>query len=337
MTTVKFNVTRHFAGGRTNSRGYATFSPTRRREIQPDETVVPTAFEQRFTGPFEVELDATDYGWAWNITVYPFGDIPYGGVFVIPDSNSPLDFIDLQRVDPVTLDSYSSPEASWWAMANSTIHSGKVDDGELILIRTDGDTVNAGTVVGPQGPQGDTGPAGPIGPTGLTGPQGVKGDKGDRGDPGGPVGPQGPAGPKGDKGDAGERGEAGQTGATGPKGDKGDTGATGPGVSTGAWTDASAGFLAGFTGILSFRNLNGQEAQVRANITGTFPANTETKVGVLTGGTKPTSLNGRGFVAFTDTGDVGSCSITTDGSVYVNNRTAAAKTKAQFNMAYPLG
>ena len=63
-------------------------------------------------------------------------------------------------------------------------------------------TIDLGSVIGPQGPKGETGA------TGAIGPQGPKGDTG-------ATGPQGPAGAKGATGDAGPQGAAGAKGADG--------------------------------------------------------------------------------------------------------------------------
>ena len=63
-------------------------------------------------------------------------------------------------------------------------------------------TIDLGSVIGPQGPKGATGAAG------TTGPQGPKGDTG-------AAGPQGSAGAKGETGAAGPQGAAGTKGADG--------------------------------------------------------------------------------------------------------------------------
>lgn len=97
----------------------------------------------------------------------------------------------------------------------AVISSAEVVDGDLKITVVNGDTYNAGYVVGPQGEQGEKGDKGDKGDTGDTGPAGATGPKGDKGD-------KGDTGAKGDKGD---KGDTGSTGATGPQGPKGDTGA----------------------------------------------------------------------------------------------------------------
>lgn len=73
--------------------------------------------------------------------------------------------------------------------------------GHLILSLSNGQTVDAGSVIGPSGP---AGAAGTVGATGLQGPAG----------PTGPAGPIGPAGPAGATGPAGPPGPAGASANT---------------------------------------------------------------------------------------------------------------------------
>ena len=135
-----------------------------------------------------------------------------------------------------------------------TFNKALLDDGELQLIREDGEIFKVGKVVGPrggqgvpgeQGIQGEVGPRGPQGligeqgPQGLTGRQGRQGEKGEQGERGprgflgeqGAPGPQGLQGEKGEKGDRGETGIQGVQGPQGPQGPQGDQGEQGkPGV-----------------------------------------------------------------------------------------------------------
>lgn len=112
------------------------------------------------------------------------------------------------------------------------------DEGELVIVYSDGQRETIGSATGakgdtgPQGPQGEkgeTGDAGPQGPqgekgeTGDTGPQGPQGEKGETGD----VGPQGPQGEKGETGDAGPQGPQGEKGDPGEKGENGKDGENG--------------------------------------------------------------------------------------------------------------
>lgn len=69
-----------------------------------------------------------------------------------------------------------------------SVTDARVDDnGDLIITLSDGNTLNAGHVVGAQGPAGPPGEQGPRGQQGEQGPTGPKGD----------TGPQGPAGADG--------------------------------------------------------------------------------------------------------------------------------------------
>lgn len=107
-------------------------------------------------------------------------------------------------------------------------------NGNLILTKTDGSSVNVGPVKGAQGAQG---------PAGAQGAQGLQGvgvtaavvnssgnlvltlSNGSTINAGSSVGPQGP---QGIKGDTGAQGPIGLTGPAGAQGPKGDTGAQGP-------------------------------------------------------------------------------------------------------------
>lgn len=135
-----------------------------------------------------------------------------------------------------------------------TFEKAFLDDGELQLIREDGEIFKVGKVVGPRGgqgvpgeqgiqgevgPQGIQGIIGEQGPQGLTGRRGPQGERGDRGEQGprgflgeqGAPGPQGLQGEKGEKGDRGETGIQGVQGPQGPQGPQGDQGEQGkPGV-----------------------------------------------------------------------------------------------------------
>ena len=116
-----------------------------------------------------------------------------------------------------------------------SITSSSIVGDSLFLILSNGQTLNAGYVRGPQGPIGltgaigSTGPQGPIGPTGPQGPQGLAGATGSPG-PQGPIGltgPQGPQGLTGATGSPGPQGPTGLTGATGPQGQIGQAGTPG--------------------------------------------------------------------------------------------------------------
>ncbi|MDO8578264.1 MAG: trypsin-like peptidase domain-containing protein [Dehalococcoidales bacterium] len=89
--------------------------------------------------------------------------------------------------------------------AGTSISGASVNgSGHLVLSLSNGQTVDAGSVVGPVGTAGPTGPAGTAG---ATGPQGTQG-------PAGPTGPTGPAGATGTAGATGPAGPPGPAGAS---------------------------------------------------------------------------------------------------------------------------
>ena len=111
-----------------------------------------------------------------------------------------------------------------------SVTDARVDDnGDLIITLSDGNTLNAGHVVGAQGPAGPPGEQGPRGQQGEQGPTGPKGDTGE----------QGPQGPKGDTGDTGPQGPAGADGVGLPTVTAEDNGMY-AGVVDGAWGKVSA-------------------------------------------------------------------------------------------------
>jgi hypothetical protein len=101
-----------------------------------------------------------------------------------------------------------------------SITNSYVQNDSLIVLLSNGQTLNTGYVRGPQGTQGLQGSTGPQGPIGLTGPTGATGA----------TGPQGAQGPIGLTGAQGPQGPIGQTGAIGPQGVTGPVGANGVSV-----------------------------------------------------------------------------------------------------------
>lgn len=367
MTKVRFDFVGPTEAWRT-ARGFVEITPTGVSiPVGLTSIMVQLPSVRRYPHVEDVELLPTSPGWAWNIAVHPYNGSPFGRVVVVPDSEDTIPFRDLVVVDPVTLDPHNSPDPAWWAMTGKTVIGGTVVNGSLVLTRYNGEVFTAGKVVGPEGLRGPIGKtpefsviasASDVATAVIDGtvefprlllglPRGAKGGKGDRGDTGRtPVFTVGaepsesasvvlsgsadfprldfglPRGLKGDKGD---------------KGDNGDVGTAGAGVSTGAWTNLATGLLAGFTGTIVARSLNGQLVQLRCNITGTFPNNATTKIGVMSTVANPSSLNGRGVCEFTDTGGIGEIVVSTTGEIFFNNRSGAATTKAQANMSYPVG
>ena len=110
-----------------------------------------------------------------------------------------------------------------------TFEKAFLDDGELQLIREDGEIFKVGKVVGPRGGQGVPGEQGIQGEVGPQGIQGIIGEQGPQGITGrrGPQGEKGDQGEQGPRGFLGEQGVPGQQGLQGEKGEKGDRGETG--------------------------------------------------------------------------------------------------------------
>ena len=137
----------------------------------------------------------------------------------------------------------------------TSISGATISNGDLILKLSNGQSIDAGSVVGPQGVAGLTGAIGSAGATGQAGATGSVGATGPTGSTGstgatgmtGAAGQTGATGPVGATGAIGPQGPAGQVGATGPTGSPGPTGATGI---TGAAGQTGATGPAGVTGAI---------------------------------------------------------------------------------------
>ena len=122
----------------------------------------------------------------------------------------------------------TSPTAEGGGTPGRGIENVFLQGADLIVVFTDGTSVNAGPI--PAGPPGNSGPAGADGqgPQGVAGPPGPAGPQGPPGPAGGPPGPQGPIGPQGPPGLPGATGPAGPSGPAGPQGEQGVAGLAGP-------------------------------------------------------------------------------------------------------------
>lgn len=238
MTTISVTVGVDTPAGHEQIAPHLTATPTTTRWWN-GAVILPQGFTLILGENRTFNLDPTDNAWCWKITLtHHHKGVKYeqARYVVVPDTQETLNYQDLTDVNPETMDPTADPDPIWWIMARSTVASGGVADGDLILQRTDGQLINAGNVVGPRGPQGVRGPQGPQGPQGERGPAGPQGVQGVKGDTGatGATGPQGPKGDKGatgatgSQGPKGDKGDPGATGSQGPKGDKGDTGDPGP-------------------------------------------------------------------------------------------------------------
>jgi len=81
--------------------------------------VLPVPFHEKIGagGVTDVELAPTGVEWAWRVYVQVHGVSAYSEYVAVPDVEA-MDFTDLIRVDPATLDPTAAPEAAWWAALN---------------------------------------------------------------------------------------------------------------------------------------------------------------------------------------------------------------------------
>lgn len=129
--------------------------PTKRRIIAgtPDTVIIPTPFHLDIpdTGNVSLDLEPTGPDWAWSLTFMLTGIAKWTDTVTVPDADT-VDYPDLPRVDPVTLEPDAAPDAAWWAALNgAAVDSAAVVGGDLIITHPDGSTLNAGTVRGPAG------------------------------------------------------------------------------------------------------------------------------------------------------------------------------------------
>lgn len=197
MTQVIFKVEDHFPKGFTSTDGHVVFTPSKVHQHGNDTIATKLPFTVKFKGDFTQELEHTDSSWAWHITILRGTTVISDGHYWVTQA-IPTNFVDLAKINLEGLD----PESAWWDMARATVTEGTVNAaGDLILTRTDGDTINAGRVRGADGVSDIPGPAGPQGPQGERGLQGIPGSTGPTGDTGA-QGPQGIQGIPGTPGNA---------------------------------------------------------------------------------------------------------------------------------------
>lgn len=134
--------------------------------------------------PLAIHLAPTGAGQAWIITLLSKGGDSISGWYKVPDVDS-IYFHELESVDPESMEPESKPDPEWWAMARSTVSGAELtSSGDLVLKRTDGESLNVGRVKGGKGDKGEPGARGAKGDKGERGDKGDKGVKGDKGDPG---------------------------------------------------------------------------------------------------------------------------------------------------------
>lgn len=189
MTVVNFNLQEPGPSGLVPSNSLLVFRLTERK-VDGAVLVLP--------GAVPVQLVAGTASANLEPGVYLVEEkSPYGETaFRMVPALGPVDYTSLVSVDPTTLEPTAAPDPAWEAMARSTVTTGTVVGNDLILTRTDGSSVVAGNVRGPQGTQGIQGAQGVKGDIGLTGLQGLQGIQGLQG----LQGIQGLTGVKGDPG-----------------------------------------------------------------------------------------------------------------------------------------
>ena len=152
-TTVLIDLA-HLTGTATNGASTGMVEVRYSKRIEPadpaSQIVVVRSFAVKLdaTGKASVVVPPSEvdgfYTWAERVEG---GITRYTSVPDVPTVN----YRTLVDVDPTTLDPTVDATAAWWAMARSTVTTGEVVGDDLILTRTDGTTVNAGDVRGPQG------------------------------------------------------------------------------------------------------------------------------------------------------------------------------------------
>jgi len=142
VTLVRFFLTRPNPGGvNAAASGEVSFSPTRSRVVAGDvsELVLPAPFTVKagVDGRLDVDLAATSVEWAWRVYVQINGVPRFTEYVTVPDVEA-VDFTDLVRVDPATLEPSADPEAAWWAaldQAQLGVHAiVDPDDPEVLIL-----------------------------------------------------------------------------------------------------------------------------------------------------------------------------------------------------------
>jgi hypothetical protein len=242
MTTVNIKLFVPSDDGNVPASGYIEFKPTAKQEV-PQGVVIPSAFSVELDedGEAVVELAPTTPYFAWRIREKLVNGEDY---YVSVGTEGPVNYKDLVRLDPATLEPY--PNIAAWEAVLDQIE-------EYVLEGVDGKSAYEiaveegfiGTVeewlLSLEGPAGATGATGPQGPIGLTGPTGATG-------PQGPIGLTGPTGPQGETGPTGATGPQGIQGIEGPEGPQGPQGEIGPQGPEGVQGDPGAGGAFGHWG-----------------------------------------------------------------------------------------
>lgn len=173
MTKVLFNIGQDTIYGVYGVDTLVTAKAATRR-VSGEILVTRNQLRESDSRPFTLDLAPTGLGQAWIITVSPDNGDGFSGYYKVPAGDT-VNFTDLVEVDPESLEAVDVPEPEWWAVANSTVSSGKVVNDHLILSRNDGVEVDAGNVRGLPGKDGAAGAPGRDGDDGVNGLPGADG------------------------------------------------------------------------------------------------------------------------------------------------------------------
>ncbi|QTF82128.1 hypothetical protein SEA_PRAIRIE_31 [Arthrobacter phage Prairie] len=121
MTRIRLLLATPSASGITvPAVGEAVFRPTRKRTVvaSPDVTVLPAGFPAPLpsSGPLVVELAPTGPDWVWEVRFAVVGMKRWTEYVAVPDVEE-LDYEDLVKVNPRTLEPLEEPTALWYAYA----------------------------------------------------------------------------------------------------------------------------------------------------------------------------------------------------------------------------
>lgn len=89
--------------------------------------ILPESFGRIIFGQATYDVEPTDLPhWVWHVR-YSVNGGTYDEWVIVPDSPTTVEWADLTRVDPATLDPAASPEAAWWrALAEVSAPSDEV-------------------------------------------------------------------------------------------------------------------------------------------------------------------------------------------------------------------
>ncbi|UAW09391.1 hypothetical protein SEA_KLEVEY_33 [Arthrobacter phage Klevey] len=98
--------------------GEVVFRPTRKRTVvgDPDAVVLPAGFPTAIGGGglVSVDLEPTGIDWAWEVRFAVTGMRRWTEYVAVPDAED-IDYSELVRVDPKTLEPLAEPSAIWYA------------------------------------------------------------------------------------------------------------------------------------------------------------------------------------------------------------------------------